>query len=47
MLADAVKQYKLATLIGEPTGESTNDFGEVYTMELPNSKVKVQVTTAL
>jgi hypothetical protein len=46
MLADAVKQFRLATLIGQPTGESTNDFGEVYNVELPNTKLKVQVTTS-
>ncbi len=46
MLADAVKNYKIAPLIGEPTGENTNDFGEVYTFELPNSKILMNATTA-
>jgi len=29
MLADAVKSYGLATLIGQPSGELTNDYGEM------------------
>lgn len=44
-LADAVKQYHMATIIGEPTGETTNDFGEVYKFDLPNSKLQIQLTT--
>jgi hypothetical protein len=44
-LADAVKQYHLATVIGQPTGELTNDFGEVYKFDLPYSKIQMQVTT--
>ena len=46
MLADAVKQYQLATLIGEPTGESTNDFGETMVFELPATKIRMQTTTS-
>jgi hypothetical protein len=46
MLADGIKQYDLATLIGEPTGESTNDFGEVYTFTLPQSKLRINTTTS-
>jgi len=45
MLADGVKEYHMATVIGQPTGENTNDFGEGYLMELPNSKLKIQTTT--
>lgn len=45
MLADGVKEYHMATIIGQPTGENTNDFGEGYLMELPNSKLKIQTTT--
>jgi len=45
MLADSVKEYRMATVIGQPTGENTNDFGEGYLMELPNSKLKIQTTT--
>jgi hypothetical protein len=36
-LADAIKTYKLSTLIGLPTGENTNDFGEQIEFKLPNS----------
>ncbi|WP_316801964.1 S41 family peptidase [Pedobacter nototheniae] len=46
MLADGVKTFKMATLIGEPTGENTSDFGEVYKFNLPNSKILMQVTTS-
>lgn len=46
MLADAVKQYRLGTIIGEPTGESTNDFGETLNIELPATKVRMQLTTS-
>jgi hypothetical protein len=46
MLADGAKHYKLATLVGEPTGESTNDFGEVYSFILPNSKFRINSTTS-
>ena len=44
-LADAVKEYHMATIIGQPTGENSNDFGEVYKFNLPNSKIQMQVTT--
>ncbi|MFD2583252.1 S41 family peptidase [Pedobacter vanadiisoli] len=47
MLADGVKQFKLATLVGESTGENTNDFGEGYRFQLPNSKISVSVSTSL
>jgi hypothetical protein len=46
MLADGVKQYKIAEIIGEPTGENTNDFAEAFDMILPNSKIKIQTTSA-
>lgn len=46
MLAEGAKYYKLATLVGEPTGESTNDFGEVYSFILPNSKFRINSTTS-
>lgn len=36
-LADAIKTYQLSTLIGSATGEATNDFGEVFTFQLPKS----------
>lgn len=46
MFADGVKEFKLATVIGEPTGENTNDFGEIFNVTLPYSKIKMQVTTS-
>jgi len=46
MLADGIKTYQLATIIGEPTGENTNDFGETYRFTLPHSKVVMQVSTS-
>ncbi|GAA4449519.1 hypothetical protein GCM10023092_03880 [Rurimicrobium arvi] len=46
MLADAFKTFHLGTIIGESTGEYTNDFGEVMQFELPNSKIKIQTTTS-
>lgn len=46
MLADGVKKFKLATLIGEPTGENTNDFGDGYRFQLPKSKISMSVSTS-
>lgn len=37
-LADAIKTFSLSTLIGESTGELTNDFGEQVEFQLTNSK---------
>ncbi|MGZ3753913.1 MAG: S41 family peptidase [Mucilaginibacter sp.] len=37
MLAATVKDFKLATLIGEPTGEPGNDYGELCEIKLPNT----------
>ncbi len=44
-LADAVKTYKISTLIGSATGELTNDFGEVIYFMLPNSGNYVNVSS--
>jgi hypothetical protein len=46
MLADAFKTFRIGTIIGEATGEFTNDFGEVMPIVLPNSKIKIQLTTS-
>lgn len=46
-IADVVKQYKFGTLVGLPTGENTSDFGEAFTITLPNSQLKIQSTTSL
>ena len=40
MTANAIQDYNLATLIGEPTGEPANDYGELYEGVLPNTKIK-------
>ena len=39
MLSNAIKDFKLATLIGEPTGEPANDYGELYWNKLPNTQL--------
>lgn len=39
MLANAIKDYKLATLIGESTAEPANDFGEIFQFMLPNTHI--------
>lgn len=46
MLADAVKQYKLGTIVGEVTGENVNDFGEVYPFTLPKSGILMNMSTS-
>ncbi|MCP4442189.1 MAG: hypothetical protein GY810_25045 [Aureispira sp.] len=45
-LADAVATYNLATLIGQATGEATNDFGEQIEFQLPNSGTYYFTTVA-
>lgn len=40
MLANAIGDYQLATLIGEPTGEAPNDYGELYWNKLPNTGLR-------
>lgn len=44
-LADAIKTYSLSTLIGTPTGEATNDFGEQISFQLPNSNCYIFVSS--
>ena len=46
MLANAVGDYHLATLIGEETGGIPNAFGEVYPFDLPNTRLLVGVSSA-
>lgn len=46
LLADGMKHYKLAELIGESTGEYTNDFGEAFVFTLPNSKIRMRSTSS-
>lgn len=46
MLANAVEDYDLGVLIGEPTSSPPNYFGEVHRFELPRSKLGVQASVA-
>ncbi|RQO75559.1 hypothetical protein DBR43_09480 [Pedobacter sp. KBW06] len=46
MLADGAQTYKLATLIGEPTGAPANDGGEALSFQLPYSKFNVYTPSA-
>lgn len=47
MVADGAKEFKLATLVGEPTGEMVNDFGEVFSIILPNTGLIINLTTSM
>lgn len=47
MLAAAVKDFHLATLIGEPTGEPANDYGELCTIKLPNTGFSAFTSTTI
>jgi len=47
MLADGVVSYQLAKTFGEPTGESPNDFGEMFNFMLPNSYIIARGSTKL
>jgi hypothetical protein len=46
MLANAVADYRLATLIGEETGGIPTAYGEVYPFDLPNTRLGVGVSSA-
>lgn len=39
MLTNAIKDYQLATLVGEKTAEPANDFGEIMYFMLPNTYI--------
>lgn len=45
MLAVTIKDFDLATLIGEPTGEPGNDYGETLTMQLPHTGIPFVTST--
>ncbi|NRF40374.1 hypothetical protein HQN83_16740 [Pedobacter sp. LMG 31643] len=45
MLADGAQTYKLATLIGQPTGAPANDGGESYNFRLPNTGFEVYTSS--
>lgn len=47
MMSDGIKSYQLATLFGEPTGESGNDFGEMFNFMLPNSHIIARASTKM
>lgn len=47
MLADGVVSYQLAKTFGEPTGESPNDFGEMFNFMLPNSYIIARGSTKM
>jgi C-terminal processing protease CtpA/Prc len=46
VFADAVKTFRLATLVGEETGGRPNFFGETYDFRLPRSGLLASVSTA-
>ena len=46
MLASAVGDYKLATLIGEETGGWPNSYGEAYSFSLPSTGLIAHASTA-
>jgi hypothetical protein len=39
MITNAIKDYQLATIIGERTAEPANDFGEIFYFMLPNTHI--------
>ena len=47
MLASTIKDYRLATLIGEPVGEPANDYGELCPIKLPNTRFEAFTSTTL
>ena len=46
MLSDAIADYRIATLIGEETGGIPTAYGEVYSFDLPNTKLSTGVSSA-
>jgi hypothetical protein len=47
MTANAIEDFKLATLIGQPTAECPNDLGENVPVWLPHSNICCWVSSAL
>jgi C-terminal processing protease CtpA/Prc len=45
MTANAIQDYHLATLVGEPTGEPVNDYGELIFLRLPNTGLSFATST--
>jgi C-terminal processing protease CtpA/Prc len=46
LLANTIKQGRLGPLVGEPTGEPPNSFGEVYPFMLPLTGLHGQIASA-
>ncbi|NCI51698.1 S41 family peptidase [Sediminibacterium roseum] len=47
MFADGIKSYHLATVMGEPTAESGNDYGEMFNFMLPNTHIIARASTKM
>lgn len=47
MLADGIVSYQLAKTFGEPTGESPNDFGEMFNFMLPKTHIIARGSTKM
>jgi C-terminal processing protease CtpA/Prc len=45
MLAATVMDYKLATLIGEVSGEAPNDYGDIFPTKLPHTGMTFQTSS--
>lgn len=45
MLADGAQHFKIATLIGQPTGAPANDGGESFSFILPYSKFEINTSS--
>lgn len=45
MLANTIQDFKLASLVGEPSGEPANDYGELITLTLPNTGFSFSTST--
>ena len=43
--AQLIKDNSLGTLIGEPPGNDPNGYGEITTFKLPNSGIKLSIST--
>ncbi|MEM6995377.1 MAG: S41 family peptidase [Myxococcota bacterium] len=46
MTVDAVREYRLALVVGEPTSSPPNYFGETYRYSLPHSGLQATISTA-
>jgi len=45
MLANVIEDYHLATLVGQPSGEPVNDYGELIFLQLPNTRFTFATST--